>query len=149
MEVIKEFPNGNKLIHDLEFDDYVLLNKDNFMLECFDKEQVENLSSEEFKTLMTKCENECIKTSYNPNLRPDNIIIGRPLTSIKSHDITEEENTVFDEERFLPKLLVKYGFFKSTGQVRKNRSDLWRELNKVDCEELKIGHKIVYIVVGE
>jgi len=149
MVVTKEFLNGNILVHDLEFDDYVLLNKDDFVLECFDKEQIENLSSEEYETLMDKCENECMKTFYNSNLRPDNIIIGKPLTSIKSHDITEDENTVFEEERFLPKLLIKYGFFKSISQLRKNRSDLWRELNKVNCEELKIGHIIVYIVVGE
>ena len=149
MEVIKEFLNGNKLIHDLEFDDYILLNENDFVLECFDKEQVENLSSEEYEKFMIKCENECIKTSYDPNLKLDNIIIGKPLTSIKSHDITEDENTVFEEERFLPKLLVKYGFFKSTSQIRKNRPDLWRELNKVDFEELKIGHKRVWLVVGE
>jgi hypothetical protein len=149
MESIKEFPNGNKLIYNPEFEDYTLINKDDFILEIFDEDQINNLSPHELENLMIKCENECMKTSYNSNLRPDNIIIGKPLTSIKSHDITEEENTAFDEERFLPKLLVKYGFFKSTGQVRKNRLDLWKELNKIDCEELKIGYKKVYIVVGE
>jgi len=149
MESIKEFPNGNKLIYNPEFEDYTLINKDDFILEIFDEDQINNLSPHELENLMIKCENECMKTSYNPNLRPDNIIIGRPLTSIKSHDITKDENTAFDEERFLPKLLVKYGFFKSTSQIRKNRPDLWRELSKVDCEELKIGYKKVYIVVGE
>jgi hypothetical protein len=149
MKVIKEFPNGNKLIHNPEFEDYTLINRDDFILEIFDEDQIDNLSPQEFENLMIKCENESIKTSYNPNLRPDNIIIGRPLTSIKSHDITEVENTAFDEERFLPKLLVKYGFFKSTSQVRKNRPDLWIELIKLDCEMIKIGHKEVYIVVGK
>jgi len=149
MKIIKEFPNGNKLIHNPEFEDYILLNKDDFVLELFDEDQIDNLSQQDFDNLMIKCENECMRTSYNPNLRPDNIIIGRPLTSIKSHDITESENTVFEKERFLPKLLVKYGFFKSISQLRKNRPDLWRELDKVDCEELKIGHRQIYIVVGE
>jgi len=80
---------------------------------------------------------------------PNNIIIGIPLVPLSQLGITPTEVTITDEERFLPKLLVKYGFFKSTSQLRKNRSDLWRTLDKPDYEEIKIGHKRVWIVVGE
>ena len=80
---------------------------------------------------------------------PNNIIIGTPLVNLSQLGITQSEITITDEERFLPKLLVKYGFFKSTSQLRKNRSDLWRTLDKPDYEEIKIGHKRVWIVVGE
>jgi len=80
---------------------------------------------------------------------PYNIIIGTPLVNLSQLGITQSELTITDEERFLPKLLVKHGFFKSTSQLRKNRSDLWRTLDKSDFEEIKIGHKRVWIVVGE
>ena len=80
---------------------------------------------------------------------PDNIVIGTPLVNLSLLGITQSEFTITDEERFLPKLLVKYGFFKSNSQLRKNRPDLWRTLDKPDFEEIKIGHKRVWIVVGE
>ena len=31
-------------------------------------------------------------------------------------------------EKWLPQVLTDHGFFPSNGQVRKNRPDLWREL---------------------
>jgi len=80
---------------------------------------------------------------------PDNIVIGTPLVNLSLLSITPVEFTITDEERFLPKLLVKHGFFKSTSQLRKNRSDLWRTLGKPDFEEIKISYKRVWIVVGE
>jgi len=80
---------------------------------------------------------------------PNNIIIGTPLVNLSLLGITPTEITITDEERFLPKLLVKHGFFKSTSQLRKNRSDLWKTLDKIDFKEIKIGHKRVWIVVGE
>ena len=79
---------------------------------------------------------------------PDNIIVGSPLVDLDKLGIQESENTIFENERFLPRLLVKYGFFKSTSQLRKNRPDLWRELNSINFEEIKIGHKRVWIVTG-
>lgn len=88
-------------------------------------------------------------------MQPDNIIIKKPLVDLSvllgdwNNKIPDGEVNVFEEETFLPKILVKHGFFKSTSQLRKNRPDLWRELNKVDFEELKIGHKRVWLVVGE
>jgi hypothetical protein len=88
-------------------------------------------------------------------MQPDNIIIKTPLVDLSillsdwNNKIPDSDITVYDDETFLPRLLVKYEFFKSTSQLRKNRPDLWRELDRVDFEELKIGHKRVWLVVGE
>jgi len=87
----------------------------------------------------------------------ENIIIGIPLVSeskLLAYSLTdwqqnEEKKTVYDKERFLPKLLVKYGFMKSTSEVKRNRPDLWITLDKPDFLELKIGKKKLWIVVGE
>jgi len=83
------------------------------------------------------------------NIIPNNIVIDKPLVDLKLLGIENDEITVFEEERFLPRILVKHGFFKSTSQVRKNRPDLFIELNNLDFIELKIGHKRLWIVVGE
>jgi len=80
---------------------------------------------------------------------PNNIVIGTPLVDLKLLGIEDDEITVFETERFLPKLLKEYGLFKSTSQIRKNRPDLFIELDKIDFIELKIGHKRLWIIVGE
>jgi hypothetical protein len=86
-------------------------------------------------------------------LEPDNIVIGEPLVDLESLGINiddEEEVTAFeDEEVFLPRILKKYGFFKSTNQVRKNRPNLWREVEFPEFTILEIGHRRLCIVVGE
>lgn len=56
---------------------------------------------------------------------------------------------MYEEERFLPKLLVKYGFTSSVKEIRRNRQDLVEELNNLDFLEIKIGKKRLWIVVGE
>ena len=78
-----------------------------------------------------------------------NNVIGTPLVDLKLLGIEDDEITVFETERFLPKLLKEYGLFKSTSQIRKNRPDLFIELDKIDFIELKIGHKRLWIIVGE
>ena len=81
---------------------------------------------------------------------PDNIVIGEPLVSIDKLGVKQKEETVFEkEEIFLPKILRKYGFFKSTSQVKKNRPDLWRELKDLEMTKLKIGHRRVWLIKGE
>ena len=81
---------------------------------------------------------------------PDNIVIGEPLVNIEKLGIRQQEETVFEkEEIFIPKLLKKYGFFKSTSQVKKNRPDLWRELKDFEMTKLKIGHRRVWLIKGE
>lgn len=82
---------------------------------------------------------------------PDNIIIGEPLVDLKSLgiDVLNESTVYEDGEIFIPKILKKYGFFSSTSQVKKNRPDLWREVEFPEFSILEIGHRRVCIVVGE
>ena len=87
----------------------------------------------------------------------ENIVIGKPLVESTSllaidsddWDNVESEKTVYDEERFLPKLLVKYNFFISTSEVKRNRKDLWITLDKLDFIEIKISKKKIWIIIGE
>lgn len=79
-----------------------------------------------------------------------NIIIGKPLVSLEMLGIDiKQEETVFDTERFLPRLLVKYGFSKSISEIKRNRKDLIRNLDNTDMEMIKLGKKKVWIVIGE
>lgn len=86
----------------------------------------------------------------------ENIIIGKPLVSeyllfAKNKEDWEEEKlkTIYEEERFLPKLLVKYNFMKSISEVKRNRQDLWITLDKLDFLQFKIGKRKIWICVGE
>jgi hypothetical protein len=87
----------------------------------------------------------------------ENIVVGKPiydekqLLSINEYDweFIEKEKTVYDEERSLPRLLVKYGFTTSTSEIRRNRSDLVKMLDKPDFLEIKLGKKKIWIIVGE
>jgi hypothetical protein len=82
-------------------------------------------------------------------MHPENIIIGKPLVDLKTLGVEDSEYTVFTEERYLPKLLVQYGFMTSIGEVKRNRPDLVRDLNKTDMEFIKIGKKRFWLIVGE
>ena len=86
----------------------------------------------------------------------ENIVIGEPLVSLdvllgdeSNPSYNWKEVTVNEEERFLPKLLVKYGFTSSVKEIRRNRQDLVVNLEKTDFLEIKIGKKKLWIVVGE
>lgn len=86
-----------------------------------------------------------------------NVVIGKPLVSPaqlfadneKDWDENEKANTLFTEERFLPRILVEARIVKSTSEVRRNRPDLWRELNELDFFQVKWGKKFLWILVGE
>ena len=85
----------------------------------------------------------------------ENIVIGKPLVPLEIllSDLNNPQNnwkevTVYDEERFLPKLLVKYRFTSSVKEIRRNRKDLVINLERPDCMEIKLGKKKIYIVVG-
>jgi hypothetical protein len=85
---------------------------------------------------------------------PDNIVVGEPLVSLESLGISKKENTVFESEIFLPRLLVKHGFFKSTSEVKranvkKGHLPLWRRLEQPEFTYVEIGHKKFWLVVGE
>lgn len=80
----------------------------------------------------------------------ENIVIGEPLCNLEELLGKDYKNvTVFDDELYLPRLLVKYRFTKSTSKIRRNRKDLCIELNKPDFLEIKIGKKKIWVVKGK
>ena len=90
----------------------------------------------------------------------ENIIVGKPICSPQSmfclkeneyYDwITNEQSkTYFTEERFLPAILVNIGIAKSNSEVKRNRPELFKKLDKLDFFELKWGKKRLWILVGE
>lgn len=87
----------------------------------------------------------------------ENIVIGKPIVSPESIFSSsnadwinnEEPKTFYTEERFLPKLLVQAGITKSANEIRRNRPDLVRTLDKLSYEEIKIGKRMIFILVGE
>jgi len=88
---------------------------------------------------------------------PENIVIGNPIIepheifaySLKDWEEIEKEKTVFETERFLPRILAKYSIMKSVSEVKRNRSDLWVTLDKMDFLSVKIGKKKIFILIGE
>ena len=58
------------------------------------------------------------------------------------------EPFTLQQQDFLKEMQYKYGFISSTSEVKRNRPDLWRTFDKIDCEEIKIGKKRLFIVVG-
>lgn len=86
----------------------------------------------------------------------ENIIIGEPIVNLETLIGIEnnalynwQEVTVYEDERYLPKLLVKYGFTISIREVKRNRKDLDVMLGKLDFMEIKLGKKRLCLVVGE
>lgn len=59
----------------------------------------------------------------------------------------EFDKTLFTEERYLPKILVDLNIAKSTSEVRKNRPELVKKLDKRDFIKLKWGKKYIFIAV--
>ena len=60
-----------------------------------------------------------------------------------------KDNVLFTEERYLPKLMVDCGLVKSISEVRRNRPELIKTLDKPDFIEVKWGKSRLYIQVGE
>lgn len=87
----------------------------------------------------------------------ENIVIGKPIVTPESifsssHEDwidNEEPKTLFTEERFLPKALVQAGIAKSANEIRRNRPDLVRVMNELAYEEIKIGKRMIFLLVGK
>jgi hypothetical protein len=87
----------------------------------------------------------------------ENIVIGIPLikpekilaNSVKDWVNNESEKTVHTLERFLPEILVNYGFTTSISEIRRNRPDLVKTLNKPDFLKIKLGKRKLWILVGK
>lgn len=86
-----------------------------------------------------------------------NVVIGNPLVDAKTllalneRDWEENEKkiTLFTNTRFLPAIMKEAGIVQSTGEVRRNRPELVKNLDNLDCINLKWGKKFLFIVVGE
>ena len=78
------------------------------------------------------------------------VVVGKPLVNLEQIGLDCcLHNTLYTEERFLPKILVEIGIFPSISEVRRNRKELIVELNKIDWLTLKLGYRVVDIIVGE
>lgn len=86
-----------------------------------------------------------------------NIVIGNPLVPAeeliafdrKDWESTEKEQTLFTDTRFLPAILKEAGVAPSVNEVRRNRPEYVRDLEKMDCFWVRWGKKRLYIIVGE
>lgn len=84
----------------------------------------------------------------------ETIVIGNPLVplwmllGVNEEDKSFEETIVYDTDRYLPRLLAKYGFTKSASEIRRNRKDLDVQLNNPDFLEIKLGKKRITVIVG-
>lgn len=84
----------------------------------------------------------------------ENIVIGKPIVELwnllgsNKDDKTFESVTAYDTEKSLAKLVVKYGFMQSNTEVRRNRMDLVRQLDKLEFTNIKIGKKKFCLIVG-
>lgn len=86
-----------------------------------------------------------------------NVIIGKPLIepwklisqNRTKWETSDEKDTLFTDERFLPAILVEAGIVPSKNEVRRNRPDLVKTLQQTDCIWVKWGKKRIYIVVGK
>lgn len=85
-----------------------------------------------------------------------NVVIGKPLvepwalisSSKEEWEKFDERDTLFTEERFLPAILVDAGIVKSRSEVKRNKPELCKELNKPDCIWVKWGKQKIYIIIG-
>ena len=86
-----------------------------------------------------------------------NIVVGLPIVepweviAIDKEDFekNEKQDTLFTSQRFLPAILVEAGIVKSNSEVKRNKPELCRVLNELDCFWVKWGKQKIYIVVGE
>lgn len=86
-----------------------------------------------------------------------NIVIGKPLVdpwTLISNSEEEFENfdkkdTLFTDKRSLPAILVDAGIVSSRSEIRRNKPELCKELNNLDCFWVKWGKQKIFIIVGE
>lgn len=87
----------------------------------------------------------------------ENIVIGKPLvneaiifgSSNEDWCENEQHKTFWTNERFLPRILVDLGFFSSTSEIKRNKPELFINLNDIDFLEIKVNKKKrVWILVG-
>lgn len=85
-----------------------------------------------------------------------NVVIGNPIcepwmmfsNTPEEWEEDDKNNTLFTEERFLPRILVMCEIAKSVNEVRKNKPNLMISLDKPDFLEVKWGKKRLFVQVG-
>ena len=79
-----------------------------------------------------------------------NVVIGKPLVDPKELlGEFNERDTLFTEERWLPAVLVEAGVAPSRSEVQRNKPELCRSLDELDCIWVKWGKKRLFIIVGQ
>ena len=86
-----------------------------------------------------------------------NVVVGTPIVDVEEliakdkddWESNEKAETLFTNNRFLPGIMKEAGMVNSTGEVRKNKPELVKTLEELDCLWIKWGKKFLYIVVGE
>lgn len=87
----------------------------------------------------------------------ENIVIGESwineseifASSPEDWEENEIDKTTWTNERFLPKILVDLGFTTSTSEIRRNRPDLVKTLDKIRFLEIKLGKRKLWILIGD
>ncbi len=85
-----------------------------------------------------------------------NVVVGTPNIEPsrlfgfddKDWDENEKDLTLFTETRFLPAIMKEAKIVSSTSEVRRNRPELFRNLEKEDFICIKWGKKQLWILVG-
>lgn len=84
-----------------------------------------------------------------------NVVVGTPEQepwTIFCHNEEEWEDfkkeVLFTEERYIPNILIECGVAKSVSEVKKNKPELDRTLDKPDFVVVKWGKRFVGIQVG-
>ena len=67
----------------------------------------------------------------------------------KDWEENEKTNTLFTTETFLPKIMVEAGVVNSTSEVKRNKPELFINLDKIDFIQVKWGKKFLFIAVGD
>ena len=89
----------------------------------------------------------------------ENIVIGNSVAEPSQMFASDEndwinveaEKTHYTEERFLPRILVELGIYKSVNEIRRNKPEFMVSLDNVDfIFDLKVSKKRkIWILVGE
>jgi hypothetical protein len=86
-----------------------------------------------------------------------NVVVGKPIAdpalmlaeNQDDWEKVEKNQTLFTEERFLPRILVEAGVVKNVSEVRRNQPKLVYSFETPDLVRIKWGKKIVWILIGE
>lgn len=87
----------------------------------------------------------------------ENVVVGKCIcsldqlfaSSLYDWDEIEREQTLFTDERYLPRIMVECGVVKSVSEVKRNKSQFDVSLESVGFIDIKWGKRKLWICVGE